>query len=94
MLDRVLRYDSSMEFALKVGFLSFNATRVSSNDVEYPIDVVICKNDSFHVTEQRSDRDDMHRYSVWWQERIAQSVHEMPDDWVHNIFNKDQVAQR
>jgi putative proteasome-type protease len=94
MLDRVLRYDSSMEFALKVGFLSFNATRVSSNDVEYPIDVVICKKDSFHITEQRFDRDDMHRYSVWWQERIAQSVHEMPDDWVTTVFNKDQLAKR
>jgi len=92
MLDRVLRHDSSMEFALKVGFLSFNATRVSSNDVEYPIDVVVYKKDSFHITEQRFDRDDMHRYSVWWQERIAQSVREMPDEWIDVIFNKDQMT--
>jgi len=93
LLDRALRYDSSMEFALKVGFLSFNATRVSSNDVEYPIDVVICKNDSFHIMEQRFHRDDMHRYSVWWQDRITQSIHDMPDEWVNIVLNKDHVAQ-
>lgn len=52
LLDRALKYESSMEFALKVGFLSFNATRVSANDVEYPIDAVICKKDDFHITEK------------------------------------------
>lgn len=88
LLDRALKYESSMEFALKVGFLSFNATRVSANDVEYPIDVVACKKDDFHIVEKRFDRDDMHRYSVWWQERIAQSIHEMPDEWVDTVFNQ------
>lgn len=89
LLDRALKYESSMEFALKVGFLSFNATRVSANDVEYPIDVVVCKKDDFHIVEKRFDRDDMHRYSVWWQERIAQSIHEMPDEWVDTVFNQN-----
>ena len=43
ILDLVLRHDSSMEFALKVGFLSFNATRISANDVAYPLDILIYK---------------------------------------------------
>jgi len=91
LLDRALKYESSMEFALKVGYLSFNATRVSANDVEFPIDVVICRKDDFHITEKRFNRDDMQRYSLWWQERIAQSIHEMPDEWVHSVF--DQTAR-
>ena len=41
LLDRVLRYESPMHFALKTGFLAFDATRTSSNDVEYPLDIVI-----------------------------------------------------
>ncbi len=93
LLDRVLRYDSTMEFALKVGFLSFNATRVSANDVEFPIDVVVYKKDSFHIVEQRFDRDDLHRYSLWWQERIAQSINEMPDDWMNPIFTRSKDRQ-
>ncbi|MDE2027738.1 MAG: peptidase [Candidatus Omnitrophica bacterium] len=91
LLDRALKYQSSVEFALKVGFLSFNATRVSANDVEYPIDVVVCKKDDFHIVQRRFEREDMNRYSVWWQERIAQSIHEMPDDWVDMVF--EQTAQ-
>ena len=88
LLDRVLTYESSIEFALKVGFLSFNATRVSANDVDFPIDVVVCKKDEFHVTEKRFDRDDMQKYSVWWQERIAKSINEMPDEWVNAVLNQ------
>ncbi len=86
LLDRVLRYESSMEFALKVGFLSFNATRVSANDVEYPIDVVVLRKGSFHIAEERFERDQMHKYSLWWQERIAKSINEMPDEWMNQIF--------
>jgi putative proteasome-type protease len=88
LLDRALKYDSSMEFALKVGFLSFNATRVSANDVEYPIDVVMCKKDGFNIEEKRFDRDDMERYAIWWQESIARAIEDMPDDWVSTAFNK------
>ncbi len=91
LLDRALKYESSMEFALKVGYLSFNATRVSANDVEFPIDVVTCKKNDFHITEKRFNREDMQQYSLWWQERIAQSINEMPDDWVHSVF--DQTAR-
>jgi putative proteasome-type protease len=95
LLDRALKYESSMEFALKLGFLSFNATRVSANDVEYPIDVVTCRKDDFHIAEKRFNRDDMHRYSVWWQERITQSIHDMPDEWVNSVFEpSDELAPR
>ncbi len=94
LLDRVLRYDSSMEFALKVGFLSFNATRVSANDVEYPIDVVAYRKDSFRLVEQRFERDDMHQYSLWWQERIAHSINEMPDEWMNEIFARTNDKNR
>lgn len=93
LLDRVLRYESTMEFALKVGFLSFNATRVSANDVEFPIDVVVYKKDSFHIVEQRFQRDDLHQYSLWWQDRIAKSINEMPDNWMHPIFTRSQDRQ-
>lgn len=88
LLDRALKFESSMEFALKLGFLSFNATRVSANDVEYPIDVVTCRKDDFHIHEKRFNRDDMHQYSVWWQERIVKSINEMPDQWVSTVFEQ------
>jgi putative proteasome-type protease len=89
LLDRVLRHDSTLEFALKAGFLSFNATQVSANDVGYPIDVVVYKKDSFQIEERRFDREDLQRYALWWQERIAQSINEMPDEWVDTVVSKN-----
>ncbi len=94
MLDRALTYESSMEFAMKVGFLSFNATRVSANDVEYPIDVVMCRKDDFHIVEKRFNRDEMQQYSVWWQERIIQSVHDMPAEWSAAVLDQTTRLER
>ncbi|MGE0266965.1 MAG: peptidase [Candidatus Omnitrophota bacterium] len=93
ILDRVLRYDSSMEFALKVGFLSFNATCISANDVAYPIDVLIYKKDSYVMLTQRFFRNDLQKYSDWWQQRIAESINQFPDDWVTDVFLKLEQIQ-
>ena len=49
ILDRAIKYNSSLKFALKAGFLSFDATRISANDVDYPIDVLYYEKDSFHI---------------------------------------------
>ena len=53
ILDRAIRYESSLKFALKAGFLSFDATRISANDVDYPIDVIYYSKDSFRIIEKR-----------------------------------------
>ncbi|MBI2119956.1 MAG: peptidase [Elusimicrobia bacterium] len=87
LLDRVLKYESALEFALKVGFLSFNATQVSANDVGYPIDVVVYKKNSFRMEERRFHREDLQIYAAWWQERIAQSINAMPDEWVTKVLS-------
>ncbi|MGH7807574.1 MAG: peptidase, partial [Thermodesulfobacteriota bacterium] len=92
LLDRVLRYESPMHFALKTGFLAFDATRTSSNDVEYPLDIVIYCRDSFNIIEHRFQKDDLQEVSFWWQERIADSVRELPDEWVEVVFSKLQQA--
>lgn len=88
ILDRVLKHDASFDYALKVGFLSFNATQVSANDVAYPIDVVLYKKDSFQMVTHRYELDDLKPYALWWQERITQSVDEMPDEWIQSAFEE------
>ena len=47
ILRRVLTYQSSLINALKLSFLAFDSTRVAANDVDYPIDVVYYKKNSF-----------------------------------------------
>ena len=88
MLDRVLRYDSTMDFALKVGFLSFNATRVSANDVEFPIDVMFYKKNSYEVIHQRFERQDLQKFSDWWQKVIKEAVEQFPQEWSTEVFDR------
>ena len=86
LLDRVLRYNSSMDLALKVGFLAFDATRTSSTSVEYPLDVVLYRHDTFDILEHRFQKEDLAEISSWWQSRIADSVEKLPASWVDRLL--------
>ncbi|MBC7571967.1 MAG: peptidase [Spirosoma sp.] len=94
LLFRNLSYESSMQDALKVGFLGFDATRVSANDVDYPLDVVIYPKDSFHMTEYRLDKEDMEAVSHQWSALLNNSVRKLPADWMAPIFDKVNAVKR
>lgn len=90
ILDRALRYDSSLNFALKVSFLSFNATQVSSNDVDYPVDVILYRKGSFSMVQQRFTQEQMMKYTNWWQAKIAGAIEEFPDEWARELIDNSQ----
>jgi putative proteasome-type protease len=87
ILDRVLKYNSSMKFALKAGFLSFNSTRVSANDVDYPIDVIYYEKDSFNIIERRYKKDELQKISKIWQTKLSEAVNDLPETWLDKIFD-------
>lgn len=93
ILNRVLNYDSPMKFALKAGFLAFNATRVSANDVDYPIDVVYYEKDSYKIIEKRYSEGDLLGISEMWQDRLSQLVKDLPDDWTEKLFEVRQSME-
>lgn len=88
LLFRSLTYESSLQDALKIGFLAFDATRVSANDVDYPLDVVIYPRNSFHMTEHRLLKEDMEEISHQWSALINNSVRKLPSYWMNPIFEK------
>lgn len=88
ILDRVLRFDSDMETALKVAYLAFDSTRISAVDVGFPIDVVLYRRDSFDIVQHSYDREDLQHLPQWWQERLRASVEELPNEWVHQALAK------
>jgi putative proteasome-type protease len=88
LLHRNLTYQTTLREALKVGFLSFDATKVSVNDVNYPLDVIIYEKDSFHMVEQRLERNDLRETSVRWNQLLRESMAKLPDDWADKIFEK------
>jgi len=86
VLDRTLKYQDSLRFALKVGCLAFDSTRISAADVDYPIDVVIYAKNSYRITEHRYNKQDLAPISDWWQDRLRNSVRELPAEWIDRVF--------
>lgn len=88
VLDRTLKPQDPMRFALKVGFLAFDSTRISAADVDFPIDVMLYSKGSFRMIEHRFEKADLMEISNWWQDRLRQSVNELPRQWMERVFSK------
>jgi putative proteasome-type protease len=86
ILERSLTPHDSMLYAFKVGILAFDATRLCASNVDFPMDVLLYKRGSFEVVEKRYERDDLRAISDWWQERMRESVHDLPAEWVEAAF--------
>lgn len=87
ILDRAVTYESRLEFALKTGFLSFDATRLSSNDVGFPIDVAIYRKDTFDISECRFEESELSDISAYWDRSVINLINAIDDTWVNKIFD-------
>lgn len=91
VLDRTLAYSDTMSFALRIACLAFDSTRISAADVDYPIDIVLYKKNTFQLTQRRFLKEDLDPISLWWQERLRESVKALPAEWQTQLF--DEVAR-
>lgn len=89
VLDRTLNYKDKIAHAMKVGILAFDSTRISTTDVDFPIDIIVCPKNSYRIKEFRLFKDDLKELSGWWQERLRKSVNEIPsvelDEIIKNL---------
>ena len=88
LLDRVLRYDTSLEMALKAGYLAFDATRNSTIDVAFPLDVVLYRRDTLDMVERRFEEEEMQELSSWWQQSVTEQLDRAPTAWMTQIFGE------
>ena len=88
ILNRTLTYETSMSTALKTGFLSFDSTRVSANDVDFPIDVVLYNRNSFKMIEHRFEKEDLARVSEFWAQELQVALQNIPEEWMNVVLNK------
>src|SRR4051794_24679444 len=86
ILERSLNRSDSMLYAYKVGVLAFDATRLCAADVDFPMDVLLYTKGSYEIVERRYQQDDIRAISDWWQERMRQSVHDLPGKWIEAAF--------
>jgi putative proteasome-type protease len=88
ILNRVINSNTSLKQALKAGFLSFDSTRVSANNVDFPIDVVLYKKNSFKMFEKRYEQKELQDISDLWAEKLKKSLDELPETWIDAAFEK------
>jgi putative proteasome-type protease len=94
IMDRALNYNSSLEYALKIGFLSFDSTRISANDVDYPVDVIIYNKDSFQILEERYTQEELEHISGLWSKNLIEGIGNLPDDWMEKILLKKKRMEQ
>ncbi len=88
VLDRTLTYQDSMAFALKVGFLAFDSTRISAADCNFPIDIALFRAGSHSIAEHRYERNDVSEITNYWQEHLRQAIRDLPATWIETVFQK------
>ena len=91
VLNRVLTSDSTIGMALKAGFLSFDSTRISSNDVGFPIVVVLYEKGAFAMRESRFRAKDMRVVSETWDTKLKEVLDELPEDWIWESFDSTLI---
>lgn len=88
VLDRTLKFEDSMRFALKVGCLAFDSTRISAADVDFPIDVVLYFGSTGRLYQRRFEKEELLEISEGWQERLRASVANLPSNWLDGYFRE------
>ncbi len=86
ILTRTVTYEESLEFSLKCAFLSFDATRISANDVGYPIDTVVMRSGSYCINEHRFQEEDLRDVSSLWNNMLRNTINEIPENVLQNAF--------
>lgn len=94
VLDRTLQSSDPMSYALKVGCLAFDSTRISAADVDFPIDVILYERDSFELVSERYEKHHLAEISDWWQERLRHSVNELSSEWAQPLLSRLRSARR
>ncbi len=88
ILYRNIKYNTPIEEVLKLGFLAFDSTRVSANDVDFPLDVLLYEKNSFNIVEHTFDKQDLEHISYQWNALLNASVQKLPNDWIDPILRK------
>lgn len=88
ILDRLLNYESSLQSALALALLAFDATRTSVTDVDYPIDVAMIATGTRRPIFRRFTEEDLQKTTQWWSQVLSQSLSAIPMDWAREFLEQ------
>ncbi|WP_026954576.1 peptidase [Algoriphagus vanfongensis] len=91
VLKRSLRYEDSLEYALRCAFLAFDATRISANDVDFPIDTVVLQNDAYKTFEKRFEQKELEHISTFWNNRLKNAIAKLPAEVLNSALGVETL---
>jgi len=86
VLDRTFSNRDSLAFAVKVGCLAFDSTRISAADVDFPVDLVLYRQGSFRMIEHRYEQEDLLDISTWWDDALRTAIKNLPGEWMDRVL--------
>ncbi|MBI1209713.1 MAG: peptidase [Azospirillum sp.] len=94
ILDRALRYQTSLRAALKIAYLSFDSSRFSSTDVGYPLDLITYHAATGSWRETTFEYDDLVEQRQWWNKNITELAQRVPDGpWVEKVIPPELITE-
>ncbi len=88
VLDRLLNFESSLNSALALALLAFDATRTSVTDVDYPIDVAVLPMGTRRPVFRRYEMSDLQVTTAWWSQVLKDSLKSMPMNWAQELLEQ------
>lgn len=79
ILRRLLNEEISFDLAIKVAFLSFDATFKNASDVDFPLDFALYKNGTYDIQEFRRSEEDLKSTSKLWNKKLIDAANDLPD---------------
>ncbi len=78
ILRRLLHEEITFDMAIKVAYLSFDATYKNASDVDFPVDFILYKNNSFTLKEFRKTEDELKATSHEWNSKLVEAATQLP----------------
>lgn len=78
ILRRLLHEEITFDLAIKAAYLSFDATLKNASDVDFPVDFMLYKNDSYELMEFRKSEEELKATSMEWNSRLVEAANDLP----------------
>lgn len=79
ILRRLLHEQITFDMAIKVAYLSFDATFKNASDVDFPLDFALYKNNTFDMQEFRKSEEELKETSTRWNTALVNAANLLPD---------------
>ncbi len=83
-----MNFESSLNSALALALLAFDATRTSVTDVDYPIDVAVLPMGTRRPVFRRYEMSDLQVTTAWWSQVLRDSLKSMPMNWAQELLGQ------